>query len=108
MTMKKIDRTGEVGINRQGLEMKIVEYKNNKEVRVVFVATGETRMTSYLKFKQGKVFPTWRNRKGVSATPKQEDCGEVDSTTSGALGVALAVGLLSAFAMMMYVLSLLV
>ena len=59
--MKKIDRTGEVKENLNGLEMKIIEYKNNKEVRVLFTASGETRNTTYLKFKQGKVYPTLKN-----------------------------------------------
>lgn len=59
--MKKIDRTGEVKENLKGLEMKIIEYKNCHDVRVLFTASGETRRTTYLKFKQGKVYPTWKN-----------------------------------------------
>lgn len=83
--MKKIDRTGEVKTNLKGLEMKIVEYKNNKEVRVVFTASGETRVTTYLKFKQGKVFPTWRNMKAKVAT------ADVDELQSGKCGTAMAI-----------------
>ena len=74
--MKKIDRTGEVKENLNGLEMKIIEYKNNKEVRVLFTASGETRLTTYLKFKQGKVYPTWKNKtydKNKYIIPKKAD-----------------------------------
>ena len=74
--MKKIDRTGEVKENLNGLEMKIIEYKNNKEVRVLFTASGETRLTTYLKFKQGKVYPTWKNKtynKNKYTIPKKSD-----------------------------------
>lgn len=74
--MRKIDRTGEVKENLNGLEMKIIEYKNNKEVRVLFTASGETRLTTYLKFKQGKVYPTWKNKtynKSKYITPTKSD-----------------------------------
>lgn len=74
--MRKIDRTGEVQENLNGLEMKIIEYKNNKEVRVLFTASGETRLTTYLKFKQGKVYPTWKNKtynKNKYIIPKKAD-----------------------------------
>ena len=74
--MRKIDRTGEVKENLNGLEMKIIEYKNNKEVRVLFTASGETRLTTYLKFKQGKVYPTWKNKtynKNKYTIPKKSD-----------------------------------
>ena len=95
--MKKIDRTGEVKSNLNGLEMKIIEYKNNKDVRVLFVASGETRVTTYLKFKQGKVYPTWRNRKynGVDAHKDVRDVidsGIIEEDGSN-LGVALAMAL---------------
>lgn len=95
--MKKIDRTGEMKSNLNGLEMKIIEYKNNKEVRVLFTASGETRVTTYLKFKQGKVYPTWRNRKynGVDTHKDVRDIigsGIIEEDGSN-LGVALAMAL---------------
>lgn len=95
--MKKIDRTGEVKENLNGLEMKIIEYKNNKDVRVLFVANGETRKPTYLKFKQGKVYPTWRNRKynGVDTHKDVRDVvgsGIIEDEGSN-LGIALAMAL---------------
>lgn len=113
--MKKIDRTGEVKENLNGLEMKIIEYKNNKEVRVLFTASGETRLTTYLKFKQGKVYPTWKNKtynKNKYAIPSKEltqDIRDVDlskydfisdetdndePSTSIAISIAMLVGLI--------------
>lgn len=92
--MKKIDRTGEVKTNLEGLEMKIVEYKNNKEVRVVFTASGETRVTTYLKFRQGKVFPTWRNRHGIKQTTRPAEESDEEARTPNAIGMALFTGVM--------------
>lgn len=105
--MKKIDRTGEVKENLNGLEMKIIEYKNNKEVRVLFTASGETRLTTYLKFKQGKVYPTWKNKtynKNKYTIPKKSDVYQdirdidvadiiLDDHEGSNLGVALAMAI---------------
>ena len=97
--MKKIDRTGEVNNNLNGLEMKIIEYKNNKEVRVVFTASGETRKTTYLKFKQGRVYPTWKNKK-YKGIDVHKDVRDVDASTitiveedSSNIAVALAMAI---------------
>lgn len=100
--MKKIDRTGEVINNLNGLEMRIIEYKNNKEVRVLFTASGETRKTTYLKFRQGKVYPTWRNRKfkGIDINQDVRDVdlsviAEADDVNSNiAVALALAFGII--------------
>lgn len=97
--MKKIDRTGEIKTNQKGLEMKIIEYKNNKDVRVLFTASGETRNTTYLKFQQGKVYPTWRNRKynKVEAHKDVRDAIVKDSPNvegdGSNLGIALAMAI---------------
>lgn len=101
MTMKKIDRTGETKENLNGLEMKIIEYKNNKDVRVVFTASGETRKTTYLKFKQGKVYPTWRNRKYKGADVNQDvrDTSTIvlveEDGSNMAVAIAMALGIIA-------------
>ena len=51
MSVKK-DRVGETQWNKQGLLMRIVEYRNNKDMTIEFVATGERRKCSYLRFKR--------------------------------------------------------
>ena len=105
--MKKIDRTGEVKENLKGLEMKIIEYKNCHDVRVLFTASGETRRTTYLKFKQGKVYPTWKNltyKKDKFSIPSnfefQQDIRDIDVADitlddyeGSNLGVALAMAI---------------
>lgn len=99
--MKKIDRTGEVNSNLNGLEMKIIEYKNNKDVRVVFTASGETRKTTYLKFKQGKVYPTWRNRKykGVDVNQDVRDTSTIvlveEDGSNMAVAITMALGIIA-------------
>jgi hypothetical protein len=85
--MKKIDRTGEVSHNVDGLEMKIIEYKNNKEVKVLFTASGQVRNTSYVRFKHGKVFPRFRRGAEEAITTDCEECRFNAVIT--ALGVAL-------------------
>ena len=99
--MRKIDRTGEISTNKNGLEMKIIEYKNNKEVRVLFTASGETRVTTYLKFKQGKVYPTWRNRKynGVDVNQDVRDTSTIalveEDGSNIAVAIAMALGIIA-------------
>lgn len=72
--MKKIDRAGERRNNINGFEMEIIEYKNNKEVNVLFTEFGIVRNTSYRKFVSGRVYPTWRN-KGYESMKK---CNDLD------------------------------
>lgn len=73
--MRKIDRTGEKGYNINGLYMEIVSYKNNKNIVVRF-ASGEVRQTTYLRFRRGLVYPTWRNK--PINTPKEIEYDESD------------------------------
>lgn len=70
--MRKIDRTGEHRTNINGFEMEIIEYKNNKEVKVLFTEFGIVRNTSYRKFLSGRVYPTWRN-KGYESVRELEE-----------------------------------
>lgn len=49
------DRIGETHRNNQGLLMKIVEYRNNKDITVEFPQTAERRKTTYIKFRRGQV-----------------------------------------------------
>lgn len=70
--MRKIDRTGEHRNNINGFEMEIIEYKNNKEVKVLFTEFGIVRNTSYRKFLSGRVYPTWRN-KGYESVRELEE-----------------------------------
>ena len=72
--MKKIDRAGERRNNINGFEMEIIEYKNNKAVKVLFTEFGIVRNTSYRKFVSGRVYPTWRN-KGYESMKK---CNDLD------------------------------
>lgn len=97
--MKKIDRTGEVTTNRDGLEMKIIEYKNNKEVKVLFTASGAVRITSYLKFRRGQVSPPKMYRTDKAAM--HQDVRDVmpdfyeREKPSVAISVALFVGMVA-------------
>lgn len=102
--MRKIDRTGERRNNINGFEMEIIEYKNNKEVKVLFTEFGIVRNTSYRKFLSGRVYPTWRNKGYESvreleefAHAYDEDCecdfdGEMKPTNI-AVAVALGTGM---------------
>lgn len=74
--MKKIDRTGERNLNIHGLEMEILEYKNNKDIKVLFTESGIVRHTDYRKFISGKVYPTWRNKNSEG----YKSCDECDLT----------------------------
>ena len=51
----KRERIGETHRNKQGLTMRILDYKNNKNVTIEFVETGERRKTSYIHFRRGDV-----------------------------------------------------
>ena len=55
MASAKIERLGETRVNGQGLTMKIVKYRNNKDMSVRFLETGEVRNTTYYKFTKGNV-----------------------------------------------------
>lgn len=55
MRNKRTDRIGEKGENYGFLPMEIVEYRNNKDITVLFPATGERVRTRYEHFKKGRV-----------------------------------------------------
>ena len=54
--MKKIDRTGEKGINKFGSEMVIKEYRNNRDIDVYFPEYNWVfKHAQYSKFKNGNI-----------------------------------------------------
>ena len=54
--MKKIDRTGEKGINKFGSEMVIKEYRNNRDIDVYFPECNWVfKHAQYSKFKNGNI-----------------------------------------------------
>ncbi len=56
MGRKTIDRTGEININNQGLEMKIVKYKNANNIDVEFISDGYVKKgVRYDTFISGKI-----------------------------------------------------
>lgn len=55
MSTKKTYRIGEIKRNNQGLEMQIIGYANNKNVKIRFLATGEEKTTTYIQFRRGQV-----------------------------------------------------
>ncbi len=56
MGRKTIDRTGEININNQGLEMKIVKYRKNYDIDVEFLDDGYiSEHKRYTAFKDGEI-----------------------------------------------------
>lgn len=55
---KRTDRLGKRTVNHQGLIMEITKYRNNKDIEVTFVETGEKVQSRYDQFKDGKVTAT--------------------------------------------------
>lgn len=55
MRNKRKDRLGEKGKNYGFFPMEIVEYRNNKDITVLFPSTGERVRTRYEHFKKGRV-----------------------------------------------------
>lgn len=51
------NRIGERKIMNCGEEAEIVEYKNNRDVKVKFLKTGEIAKCAYNHFKKGKLNP---------------------------------------------------
>lgn len=91
--MKKIDRTGEHKDNVDGLEMRIVEYNNNKDVLVYFPELDILRKTSYKQFKSGKVYPTWRNKVEITDNEKEEEIDTLELGDNKAIAIALVVAM---------------
>lgn len=96
--MKKIDRTGEHKDNVDGLEMRIVEYNNNKDVLVYFPELDILRKTSYKQFKSGKVYPTWRNKVEITEDEKETEIDTLELGDNKAIAIALSVGMGALFA----------
>lgn len=91
--MKKIDRTGEHKDNVDGLEMRIVEYNNNKDVLVYFPELDILRKTSYKQFKSGKVYPTWRNKVEITEDEKEAEIDTLELGDNKAIAIALVVAM---------------
>lgn len=53
--MQKIDRTGEENINKQGLKMQIIRYKNVHDIDIQFEDGIIVRHTYYQYFKKGNI-----------------------------------------------------
>lgn len=91
--MKKIDRTGEHKDNVDGLEMRIVEYNNNKDVLVYFPELDILRKTSYKQFKSGKVYPTCRNKVETTETEKEAEIDTLELGDNKAIAIALLIAM---------------
>ena len=91
--MKKIDRTGEHKDNVDGLEMRIVEYNNNKDVLVYFPELDILRKTSYKQFKSGKVYPTWRNKVEITEDEKETEIDTLELGDNKAIAIALLIAM---------------
>lgn len=91
--MKKIDRTGEHKDNVDGLEMRIVEYNNNKDVLVYFPELDILRKTSYKQFKSGKVYPIWRNKVEITEDEKETEIDTLELGDNKAIAIALVVAM---------------
>ena len=95
--MQKKDRTGEVRENKQGYEMKIVHYGNNKDVVVDF-GGGITKHTSYYRFVRGKITLSQCEREKLSQYLAEDTDGnnKAIAITLGAITTLLGLGLISA------------
>lgn len=57
MAKKRIDRIGEIRTNKQGFDMQITDYRNNKDIDVVFILTEEkVYHKTYEQFKKGEIY----------------------------------------------------
>lgn len=69
---RKTNRIGECNENSLGLTMQIVRYRNNKDVTIKIIETGEMRKTTYYNFKKGKVGANlMKYPPGIGCTLKQ-------------------------------------
>ena len=95
--MQKKDRTGDVRENKQGYEMKIVHYGNNKDVVVDF-GGGITKHTSYYRFVRGKIALSQCEREKLSQYLAEDTDGnnKAIAITLGAITTLLGLGLISA------------
>ncbi|WP_080845590.1 hypothetical protein [Cytobacillus gottheilii] len=53
--MKKLDRTGEKKVNKNGSPMEIVKYTNNKDILVKFTDSGNVVRCAYSSFSKGSL-----------------------------------------------------
>lgn len=95
--MQKKDRTGEVRENKQGYEMKIVHYGNNKDVVVDF-GGGITKHTSYYRFVRGRIALSQCEREKLSQYLAEDTEGnnKAIAITLGAITTLLGLGLIGA------------
>ena len=99
--MQKKDRTGEVRENKQGYEMKIVHYGNNKDVVVDF-GGGITKHTSYYRFVRGRIALSQCEREKLSQYLAESEIEDIDGNnraiaiTLGAITTLLGLGLIGA------------
>lgn len=95
--MQKKDRTGEVRENKQGYEMKIVHYGNNKDVVVDF-GGGITKHTSYYRFVRGRIALSQCEREKLNQFLAEDTDGnnKAIAITLGAITTLLGLGLISA------------
>lgn len=52
---QKLNRVGEIGINNQGMEMKIVGYRNNKDLDILFSDNTLVCNQPYSVFRSGEI-----------------------------------------------------
>lgn len=93
MSSRKSNRVGERVVNRQGLTMEIVRYRNNKSVDIVFLETGEKRTVRYLNFRSRNV------RANLAEHPylivaKAKKCARATKKILYAIAALIAVGAL--------------
>lgn len=69
MGRKTIDRTGEKGINNQGLEMIILNYRSSNDIDVIFLDGFIFNGATYKSFKKGSI----RNRNWVNKKTKDKN-----------------------------------
>ena len=74
--MRKIDRTGESFINKQGLSFVIVKCVNSKEVYVKFEGSEAISKTSYGHCKEGAVRPSFAQEMDIKYNGKIKIIGE--------------------------------
>lgn len=99
--MQKIDRTGEVRENKQGYEMTIIRYGNNKDVVVDF-GGGITKHTSYYRFARGRIALSQCEREKLNQYWAEAEAEDTDGNnraiaiTLGAITTLLGLGLIGA------------
>ena len=52
---RRVKRIGEVSVTRSGLKMKIIEYRNNKDIDIMFEDNTILRERDYTSFRNGSI-----------------------------------------------------